>query len=85
MRALWRLQLIIIVGLGSVVAAQQGPAISGFTGTLATEATIKDEQKAGNTVAVKTKDGVEHVYSAAKVSWSTGATIHWPTSNPAPP
>ena len=42
MRALWRCQLVGIVGVialggASRVSAQTGPAIHGFTGTLATE------------------------------------------------
>ncbi len=46
--------------------AQAPPPIHGLTGTIATEATIKDEKKAANKIAVETKDGIEHVYDAAK-------------------
>ena len=46
--------------------AQQPPAIHGLTGTIATEATIKDEHKAANKIVVKTADGVDHVFDGAK-------------------
>lgn len=51
--------------------AQTPPPIHGLTGTVATEATIKDEHKGANTIVVETKDGVEHVYDAVK-----GLTVH---------
>jgi len=38
---------------------------------MATEATITDEQKAATKVIVKTEEGVEHIYSAAK-----GLVVH---------
>lgn len=59
---------IAIVAFGSAVAldAQQPPAIHGLSGTIATEATIKDEHKAANKIVVKTEDGVEHVFDGAK-------------------
>jgi hypothetical protein len=54
------------LGIASGVSAQTPPPIHGVTGTLATEGTIKSEQKAANKIAVATEDGVEHVYDAAK-------------------
>src|ERR1019366_7210422 len=65
--------LIAMMALGTAPAygQGQGPAIHGVTGTIATEATIKDEHKAVNKIAVVTEDGVEHVYDAAK-----GLVVH---------
>ena len=72
MRPFWHLALVGMIALGVAPArAQQGPAIHGFTGTMATEATIKAEHKAGNKIVVETEDGVEHVYDAAK-----GLVVH---------
>ena len=71
MRASWCLPLVGMIALCTAPAHAQGPAVPGFSGTLATEATIKDEQKAANTIVVKTEDGVEHVYDAAK-----GLVVH---------
>ena len=61
-------QLVGVAALAfsSGASAQQPPAIHGLTGTIATEATIKDEKKAGNKIVVATEDGAEHVYDAAK-------------------
>src|ERR1700681_4397707 len=67
MRAFRRLQLVGMFALGMAPTYAQGPAIPGFNGTMATEATIKDEQKAANKIVVETEDGVEHIYNAAKV------------------
>ena len=50
---------------------QTRPPIHGVTGTIATEATIKEEHKAANKIAVATEDGVEHVYDAV-----TGLKVH---------
>jgi hypothetical protein len=71
MRAFWQFQVVGMLGLGIAPAYAQGPAIPGFTGTMATEATIKDEQKAANKIVVETKDGVEHIYDAVK-----GVVVH---------
>ena len=72
MRALWFSSLLGMAALGIAPAYAQGPpAIHGVTGTIATEATIKDEHKAANKIAVETADGVEHVYDAAK-----GVVVH---------
>ncbi len=72
MRTFWRFQLVGMLALGTApLYAQQGPAIHGVTGTIATEATIKDEHKAANTIVVATEDGVEHVYKTAK-----GLVVH---------
>jgi len=60
-----------MVGLGIAPVHGQVPTIPGATGTIATEATIKDEHKAANTIVVETEDGVEHVYDAAK-----GLVVH---------
>jgi hypothetical protein len=72
MRPFWRLALVGLVAVGvAPVYAQQGPAIHGFTGTVATEATIKAANKGANKIVVETEDGVEHVYDSAK-----GLVVH---------
>jgi hypothetical protein len=71
MRAFLHLQVVGMVVLGIASAHAQGPPIHGLTGTIATEATIKDEQKAANKIVVTTEDGVEHIYDAAK-----GLVVH---------
>ena len=66
------LALVGMVVLGAAPArAQAPPPIHGVTGTIATEATIKDEHKAANKIVVETEDGVEHVYDVA-----TGLVVH---------
>lgn len=57
--------------LGGAAYGQTRPPIHGVTGTVATEATIKDEHKAANKIVVATEDGVEHVYDAV-----TGLKVH---------
>ena len=72
MATFWGLQLVGLLALGAApLYAQQGPAIHGVTGTMATEATIKDEDKAANKLVVATENGVEHVYNTAK-----GLVVH---------
>ena len=71
MRTFWHLQLVGMLAIGIAPTYAQGPPIGGFTGTMATEATIKDEQKAANKIVVETKDGAEHIYDAAK-----GVVVH---------
>ena len=72
MRALWFSSLFGMAALGIAPAYAQGPPpIHGVTGTIATEATVKDEYKAAHKVVVETADGVEHVYDAAK-----GVLVH---------
>jgi hypothetical protein len=71
MRALWYSAVFSMVALGASLTYAQGPPIHGVTGTIATEATIKAEHKAANTIVVETEDGVEHVYDAAK-----GLVVH---------
>ena len=71
MRPFFRFALVGMVALGIAPAHAQGPIIPGVTGTMATEATIKDEHKAANKIVVETEDGVEHVYDAAK-----GLVVH---------
>src|SRR5579862_4058578 len=72
MRAFWHLQLVGILALGTASTHAQGPPpIHGVTGTMATEATIKDEHKAANKIVVETEDGAEHIYDAAK-----GLVVH---------
>lgn len=68
MRSSTMIQLVGVVAIAfaSDAYAQRPPAIQGVTGTIATEATIKDEKKAGNKIVVATEDGAEHVYDAAK-------------------
>jgi hypothetical protein len=70
MRALWYFGLFSMLTLGASPSYAQ-PPIHGLTGTIATEATIKSEQKAANKIVVETEDGVEHVYDAAK-----GLVVH---------
>jgi hypothetical protein len=71
MRSFWHLELVGMLALGIAPTYAQGPPIGGFSGTMATEATIKDERKAANKIIVETEDGVEHVYDAAK-----GVVVH---------
>jgi len=72
MRVFWPLQIVGLAAIGIALAHAQGPPpIHGVTGTVATEATIKEEHKAANKIIVKTEDGVEHVYDAAK-----GVAVH---------
>ena len=71
MRAFWYLPLFGIAALAVAPSYAQAPPIHGFNGTMATEATIKSEHKAANKIVVATKDGVEHVYDAAK-----GVAVH---------
>ena len=71
MRPFSYVTLVGMVALGFAPAYGQGPAIHGLTGTIATEATIKDEHKAINKIVVETADGVEHVYDSAK-----GLVVH---------
>ncbi|HEY2906253.1 MAG TPA: hypothetical protein VGJ29_10170 [Vicinamibacterales bacterium] len=66
MRAFWTLLLFGMAALCVTPTYAQGPPIHGFNGTIATEATVKAEHKAANKIVVETKDGVEHVYDAAK-------------------
>jgi hypothetical protein len=47
-------------------SAQGAPPISGVTGTLATEGTMKTVYRGLNTIVVTTIDGVEHVYRFTK-------------------
>jgi hypothetical protein len=65
------LAVVGMAALGASSSYAQGPAIQGVTGTIATEATIKDEHKAANKIVVETEDGAEHVYDAAK-----GLVVH---------
>jgi hypothetical protein len=76
MRALLYFSLLGTVALGASPTYAQGPPIHGVTGTIATEATIKSEQKAANKIVVETEDGVEHVYDAAK-----GLVVHGGTDS----
>jgi hypothetical protein len=69
MRSFSCLTLMSMVGLGIAPAFAQGPPILG--GTIATEATVKSEHKAANTIVVATEDGVEHIYDVAK-----GLVVH---------
>jgi ribosomal protein L2 len=72
MRRFSSLLLVAVAALAAGPArAQSPPPIHGVTGTTATEATIKEEKKAANKIAVETKDGVEHVYDAV-----TGLRVH---------
>jgi hypothetical protein len=67
MRVFWPLQIVGLAAIGIALAHAQGPPpIHGVTGTIATEGTIEKEYKAANKIIVATKDGVEHIYDAAK-------------------
>ncbi len=61
MRGRWHFALIGIAALSVATSlhAQQPPPIHGFNGTMATDATIKDEQKAAKKAAVATEDLVK--------------------------
>jgi hypothetical protein len=54
------------------VAAQSPPPIHGVTGTLALEGTINKVYSGVNTIAVRTIDGVEHVFHYTKKLLSHG-------------
>jgi len=54
------------LALGFATSAAAQVPISGTTGTVALEGTVQQEHAVGDQVVVKTKDGVEHVFSAAK-------------------
>jgi hypothetical protein len=71
MRPVSCLAVVGLIALGMAPAYAQGPPIHGVTGTIATEATIKEEHKAANKIVVATEDGVEHTYDAAK-----GLVVH---------
>lgn len=47
-------------------AAQVAPPIDGVTGTVALEGTVVQEHATANTIAVKTMDGVEHLFHFTK-------------------
>jgi len=57
---------IVALSTAAALEAQRPPVIHGLTGTIATEATIKDEHRAANKIVVKTEDGVEHVFDGTK-------------------
>jgi hypothetical protein len=57
---------LVAICSAAALDAQQPPAIQGVTGTIATDATTKDEHKVANKIVVKTEDGVEHVFGSAK-------------------
>src|SRR3954471_16662599 len=70
MSSLRKTLLLLATGLLLVPSASsaQGapPPISGVTGTLATEGTMKTVYRGLNTIVVTTIDGVEHVYRFTK-------------------
>ena len=53
--------------LSSTLSAQTPPPIGGLTGTVALEGTVQQEDTAANTVIVKTKDGVDHLFHFTNV------------------
>jgi hypothetical protein len=62
---------LVVIGtaallLPSSVAAQQPPPISGVTGTVALEGTVKREYEGAHAIVVGAVDGSEHVFRAAK-------------------
>jgi hypothetical protein len=63
---------IVALCRAAALDVQQPPVIHDLTGTIATEATIKDEHKAANKIGVKTEDGtedgVEHIFDGARIS-----------------
>jgi hypothetical protein len=71
MRLVSSFGVVGLVALGIAPAYAQGPPIHGVTGTMATEATVKEAHTAANKIVVATEDGVEHVYDAAK-----GMVVH---------
>jgi hypothetical protein len=79
MRNFIRLVLTGFIAFYSLpVFAQRPPAIPGLTGSIATDATIKGEQKIANKIAVATEDGVRHLLPAGKdplSDLSEGATV----------
>ena len=56
----------LLVPSSDLFAQGQPPPISGVTGTVATEGTMKKVYKGLNTMVVATIDGVEHVYHFTK-------------------
>jgi hypothetical protein len=65
-----RVSLLALLGgvlaLSPALGAQAPPPINGITGTIVTEGTIVQERVAVNTIAVKTRDGVEHLFHSTK-------------------
>lgn len=66
----WMLAACVTLVWVPLASAQSQP-VPGVTGTVATEGTVEQEYKGANAVIVKTKDGVEHVFNAAK-----GLVVH---------
>lgn len=58
--------LLALAATASNATAQGAPPIGGVTGTVAMEGTVDREYGAANTLIVKTKDGVEHVFHYTK-------------------
>ena len=56
----------LLVGMTVAVYAQRPPAIHGVTGTMATDATIKQEHAVAKKIAVAAEDGVQHLFPAGK-------------------
>ena len=77
MRASRYLPLIGFIGLCIAPAAhaQQPPAIHGFNGTIATDATIKDEHKAANKVASEVASVGSHEAKGPLADLRLGATV----------
>lgn len=76
MRASWYLPLIGFAGLCVTQAAYaQGPPIHGFNGTMATDATIKDEGKLANKVATAASGAVSHKPKGPLADLALGATV----------
>jgi hypothetical protein len=56
---------LLLIGTTGI-AGQQPPPIDGVTGTVAFEGTVQKTDEAGQTVVVKTLDGVEHLVHLTK-------------------
>jgi hypothetical protein len=52
----------VLLASAALSAGQQPPPIGGLTGTIALEGTVQKTYEGANTVAVKTVDGIEHLF-----------------------
>jgi len=52
----------VLLASAAASAGQQPPPIGGVTGTIALEGTVQKTYEGANTVAVKTVDGIEHLF-----------------------
>jgi len=78
LRSCCSISLLIVIGAGLLAmarpsAAQEAPPIAGVTGTLALEGTVDKASAAANAIAVKTANGVEHLFRLTKRTVVHGA------------